>query len=167
MRDPKKVAQGKAARALCPVPVAETLHLRARQVAAAMRVAGVTEQLTVKQARAWKSLAEEPPGWMLALMAQATARAARRQARDQQRDIEGGHQMLLLAADVEQRLLSSRAVRGHEQGFIASDYAFRAMKDLVRTDGDVSYLNDLDLAALRWAGVLPAEWFLRAGGGVT
>jgi len=64
---------------------------------------------------------------------------------------------------------SSRAIRGHDREFIASDYAFRAMKDLVRADGDVSYLNDLDLAALRWAGVLPADrstWFLRAGGDV-
>jgi hypothetical protein len=169
MRDPKKVAQGKADRALCPIPVAETLQLRVRQVAAAMRAAGVTEQVTVRQARAWKSLAEEPPAWMLTLMAQSTAKAARRQARNQRRNIEDEHRILLQAADVEQRLLSSRAIRGHDREFIASDYAYRAMKDLVRADGDVSYLNDLDLAALRWAGVLPADrstWFLRAGGDV-
>ena len=100
---------------------------------------------------------------------QATAKAARRQARNQRRNIEDEHRILLKAADVEQRLLSSRAIRGHDREFIASDYAFRAMKDLVRADGDVSYLNDLDLAALRWAGVLPADrstWFLRAGGDV-
>jgi hypothetical protein len=111
MRDPKKVARGKADRALCPIPVAEGLQFRVRQVAAAMRVAGVTEQVTVRQARAWKSLAEEPPAWMLALMAQATARAARGQARNQRRDIEDEHRILLKAADVEQRLLSSRAIR--------------------------------------------------------
>jgi hypothetical protein len=43
------------------------------------------------------------------------------------------------------------------------------MKDLVMAGGDIIYLNDLDLAALRWAGVVPAErstWFIRAGGDV-
>lgn len=169
MRDPKKVAQGKADRALCPIPVAQTLQIQVRQVAAAMRAARVTDQVTVEQARAWKSLAEEPPAWSPALMAQSAARSARRQAHNHCRDVEDEHRMLLLAADVEERLLSSRAIRGDDREFIASDYAFRAMKDLVRADGDVSYLNDLDLAALRWAGVVPADrstWFIRAGGDV-
>ena len=169
MRDPKKVAQGKADRALCPAAVAQILQMQVRQVAAAMRAAGVTEQVTAKQARAWRSLAQEPPGWMLPLMTQAAARSARRQARNQRRDVETEHRTLILAAEVEERLLSGRAIRGDDRESIASDYALRAMKDLVRADGDVSYLNDLDLAALRWAGVLPphrSTWFHRAGGDV-
>jgi len=167
MRDKKKVAQGKADRALCPIPVATTLQLRVHQVASAMRAAGVTEPVTIKQARAWKSLNEQPPAWMLALMSQAATRAARRQARRQRRDVEDEHRMLILTADVEERLLASRTIRGADREFIASDHAFRAMKELVRADGDVSYLNDLELAALRWAGVRPVDrstWFLRAGG---
>jgi hypothetical protein len=169
MRDPKKVAQGKADRAFCPIPVAQIFQMRVHQVAAAMRSAGVTGQVTVKQARAWKSLAEEPPGWMLALMAQTATRSARRQAGNHRRHVEDGHRALLLAAEVEDRLLSSCAIRGDDREFIASDYALRAMKDLVRADGDVRYLNDLDVAALRWAGVDPADrstWLLGTGGDV-
>jgi hypothetical protein len=44
-----------------------------------------------------------------------------------------------------------------------------ALGMLVRADGDVSYLNDLDLACLRWAGVVPADrsmGFISAGGDV-
>jgi hypothetical protein len=164
-----EVARRRADRALCPVEVANALGLQVCKVAAAMRTEGVTERLTLEQGRAWRSMSEQPPTWILALMVTSAARAASREAEAQRRDVEDEHRMLLLAADVEERLLSSRTIRGEDREFIASDYAFRAMKDLVRADGDVGYLNDLDLAALRWAGVVPSDrstWFIRAGGDI-
>ncbi|BCY09264.1 hypothetical protein [Actinoplanes sp. L3-i22] len=157
----------RADRALCPVAVAATLGLKVNLVAGAMRAAGVTTPVTVAQARAWKSLTQEPPPWMVGLMADAAARAAGRVAAAHRRDVEDEHRMVLLADQVAQKLLAGRTIRGDDREFIAADLAFRAMKELVRADGDVSYLNDLDLAALRWAGVVPQDrstWFLDRGG---
>ncbi len=156
----------KADRALCPVVVANSLGMKVHVVAGAMRAAGVTETLTVRQAKAWKSMAQEPPAWMLKLLAEAAARSARNAAITQDRNIEDEHRAILLEDRVAQRLLAGRTVRGADQELIASDIAFRAMKDLVRADGDTSYLSEMDLAALRWAGVTPGNrstWFLDRG----
>jgi hypothetical protein len=163
-----RAEQRKAERGLCPVGVAEVLEVWVQQVAAAMRAAGVMEQLTIQQARAWRSLSQEPPEWMLAPMSQAAIRAARREARTQGRAIEEEHRMLVLSEDVAKRLLAGRSVRGSDRELIASDLALGAVKDLVGADGDASYLKDLDRAALRGAGVVAegrSTWFLRYGGG--
>ncbi|WP_157441151.1 hypothetical protein [Actinoplanes awajinensis] len=135
-------------------------------MASAMRAAGTTQPLTVEQARAWRSLAEEPPPWMRELLADAAVRSARRAAVTRSRAIEAEHRELLLEAQVVEKLLAGRTIRGDERELIASDIAFRAMKDLVRADGDVGQLSDLDLASLRWAGVIPqnrSTWFLGRG----
>lgn len=81
------------------------------------------------------------------------------------RDLEREHRMLIVADKVERRLLAGGRIRGADAEFIAADMAVRAMKELVRCDGDVSWLLPLDLAALRWAGVDPADratWFLES-----
>lgn len=74
-----------------------------------------------------------------------------------------------MAAWVERRLLAgARRFRDADAEWIATDYAVRAMKDLVRADGDVAWLNELDLAALAWADVDPHDrgtWFLERGSG--
>jgi hypothetical protein len=156
----------RADRGLCPVGVAQTLGIKVNVVANAMRAAGATEALTVKQAKAWKSLTQEPPAWMLKLLADVAARSAQRAASARSRDIEDEHRAILLADQVTEKLLAGRTIRGADRELIASDIALQAMKDLVRADGDVSSLNDLDLAALRWPGVAPRDrstWFLDRG----
>jgi hypothetical protein len=156
--------QAAADRALCPIPVAQVLHLRVAVVAEAMRQAGVTTPPTVRQAKAWRAMADEPPAWMVAVLADTAAHRARKEHRRQQRDIEERHRMLLLTEKVERRLLAGGRIRGADAEFIATDMAVRGMKELVRCDGDVGWLLPLDLAALRWAGVDPADtetWFLR------
>ncbi len=68
--------------------------------------------------------------------------------------------------DVADRLRRGGRIRGERRELIASDIAFRAMKDLVRDNGSVRYLNAVDVAALRWAGVDPSDhstWFLHRG----
>jgi hypothetical protein len=142
------------------------LGIKIDVVACAMRAAGVTQAVTIEQAKAWQAMTQEPPAWMLKLMAEAAARSARRVASAQGRGIEDAHRAILLEDRVTERLLAGRAIRGADQELIASDIAFRAMKDLVRADGDTSYLNDMDLAALRWAGMSPGDrstWFLDRG----
>jgi hypothetical protein len=103
---------------------------------------------------------------VLKLLADVTARFARRGASVWSRGIEDEHRAILLADQVTEKLLAGRPVRGADREGIASDIALRAMKDLVRADGEVSYLNDLDLAALRWAGVASRDgstWLLEGG----
>ena len=156
----------RADRALCPVVAANALGLKPNVVANAMRAAGVAHAVTVEQAKAWKSQTQEPPAWMLKLMADATPRSARRAAAAQSRDVEDEHRAILLEHQVTEKLLAGRTIRGADRELIASDIAFRAMKDLVRADGDASDLNDLGLAALCWAGVVPQDrstWFLDRG----
>ena len=165
-KDPRR-AQRRADRALCPIRVAQSAGLKVHVVARAMRHAGVTEPLTVRQAKAWQSMREEPPEWFVALMVRKAARQATRAARTRARDLEYEHRWVILSADVEARLLAGRRVRGYERETIAADFAFQAMKDLVRADGDTAYLGELDLAALRWVGVDPDNrdtWLLGSGG---
>lgn len=118
--------------------------------------AGHREQITVSLARQGASEPTSAPDWLrFAFRQREAAEEARRQA-DRER-----------ADKVWNRLLAgAKHFRNSDDEMWASDFAFRAMKDLVRCDGDVSYLNDGDLAALAWAGVNPADqetWFITRG----
>ena len=163
----KKTPQQRADRSLCPVAASAALGLKVHDVAEAMRAAGVTEPITVQQAKAWRAMREDPPPWVAGLLASAAASAAEKAHHAEVRHFEDSHRMLLLREQVEQRLLAGKAIRGSDAEFSATDIAFRAMKELVRCDGDVSWLLPIDLAGLRWAGVDPADrrtWFLERGG---
>lgn len=158
----------KADRALCPVAVSQVLGLRVHDVAEAMRKAGATASLTLGQARAWRRLQSDVPDWLLPLFAEAAARTARREADRARRAVEDEHRMLLLEDRVIRRLVTGGRVKGADAEFIAADLAARAVKELVRSDGDTDMLLPLDLAGLTWAGVDPSDrrtWFLQAGSG--
>ncbi len=153
-------------RALCPVAVSAALGLRVAEVATAARRAGVVEPLTLRQVRAYRSMLAEPPQWLAEVMVSRTVSQAAAQAQREYKDLESEHRTVILHDQVCQRLLAGKPCRGEESEFIASDIAFRGMKELVRAGGDVSLLSPLDLAGLRWAGVDPeneATWFLQAG----
>lgn len=159
-------AQRGADRQLCPVVVANALGLRLHHVAAAMRTAGVTGPLTLEQARGWRAMREQPPPWLAELFGRRMARSAQRAYRNAQQAEQRAQEEARLWDDVRERLLAGRRIRGPYREWIATDMAFRAMKELVRADGDPAWLCELDLAALRWAGVRPADratWFLRRG----
>lgn len=64
----------RADRALCPVEAASILGIQVRRIAAAMRGAGVSEQLTSAQARKYKSNPATTPSWLSPLLASAEAR---------------------------------------------------------------------------------------------
>lgn len=161
-------ARRKADRALCPAVVANVARLQVHHVAEAMRRHGVTEPLTVHQVKTWQAQPLEAPEWFTGLLAEAAAGAAGRAHQEERRAFEREHRLLILADAVKQLLLAGRPIRGHDAEWIALDMAVRGMKELVRSDGDVTALLLIDLAALRWAGVDPADretWFLRRGGG--
>lgn len=101
-----------------------------RTVADAMRRAGIDGPLTVAQARSWRAMTSEPPGWMAELFAETAARRSQREHREQRRIFEAEHATLLLADEVEQRLLAGRRIRGDEAERLAADMAFRAYKEL-------------------------------------
>jgi hypothetical protein len=153
-------------RALCPVTVSQILAMKVAVVAESMRRSGVEAPMTDRQARLWKTDPSQASDWFLTLLADQAAHAAKGAYRRAVGEVEAEHRTLLLTAEVEARLLSGRRIRGYEAEFIASDFAFRAMKELVRCQGDTEWLLEIDLAALKWAGVDPADpdtWFLRAG----
>lgn len=155
-------SQRQADRALCSIRVAETLGLQVRVVASAMRTAGVSEPLTLAQAKSWQAMTVEPPAWMIALLVDAATRRSRREHHAQQRAVEEEHRMLLVADKVQRRLLAGQHIRGADAMHIATDLAFRAQKELCR-GARPEDLFALDLAALRWAGVDPHDrntWFL-------
>jgi hypothetical protein len=84
-------------------------------------------------------------------------------------ELEERHRDLRLRAKVEQRLLKgARRFTDHHAELIASDLAIEAMTWLVRLEGDAGRLTEVDLAALRWAGVEPNDretWFLHSDKG--
>ncbi|MCK9902161.1 hypothetical protein MXD63_19035 [Frankia sp. Cpl3] len=152
----RTLAQRRADRALCSIPVAQVLGIPVHTVADAMRWAGVDEPLTVTQARSWRAMASEPPGWLAELFTETAARRSRREHREQLRTFEAEHATLVLADEVEQRLLAGRRIRGDEAERLAADLAFRACKELLR-GAEPCDLLALDRAALRWSGIDPGD----------
>ncbi|KQC37187.1 hypothetical protein UK82_17285 [Frankia sp. ACN1ag] len=55
--------------------------MQVRVVASAMRTAGVSEPLTLAQAKSWRAMTVEPPAWMIALLVDAATRRSRREHR--------------------------------------------------------------------------------------
>lgn len=138
-----------------------------------MREAGVTEPLTPRKAKAWKAGPSAAPEWFMSLLAEKASRDAEREHRERQRDIEYEHRQMILWDKVERRLLrGTKHFRNPDAELIALDMAFRASKELCRADTDTcgqitpDLLSDLDVAALRWAGVDPFDhstWVVHRG----
>lgn len=84
--------QQRADRALCPVAVSQRTGLPYRTLAAAMRTAGVTEQLTVSQVQAWLSGKTDPPEWFTAVLADRAAKQAKNHDRQQHEMRQAVHQ---------------------------------------------------------------------------
>ncbi|HEY9474884.1 MAG TPA: hypothetical protein VIS06_13655 [Mycobacteriales bacterium] len=168
MPEKKKANPRKQAdRAMVDVDASQILGIRLRIIAGYLRQAGRSEKLTREQAGAWRDRPQDAPPWFAGMLAESAARQAQREAVRQRHELEREHRMLVLADQVERRLLAgTKHFRDPDSEFIASDLAFRAMKELVRNRGDASSLLDLDRAALRWAGVVPEDhgtWFLHSG----
>lgn len=154
-------------RALAPVTVSTILGAQVRVIAAAMRRNGITEQVTVRDARRWKSDPSTAPDWVLEVFAECAARDARREYRVRQ--AAEAHEMRMLraeqtAADKVRRGLRLRRFNENEEMWL-DDWGFRLSKDLVR-GADPDALDDFSVRVLRLCGVNPHRhetWWVHAG----
>jgi hypothetical protein len=152
--------QKKADRALCPVGTANVMQMKVGEIAHRMRGAGVTQPLTPQNAKEWKADPSSAPEWLPSLLAEKASRDAEREHRERQRDIEYQHRQMILWDRVEKLLLAGvKHFRDPDAELIAQDMALRASKELCRAHIDTcgqtnpELLADLDVAALRWAGI--------------
>jgi hypothetical protein len=129
---------------LCPPAVGQLLGLGYRQVAAAMRAAGVSQPLDKGTVQGWlsgASCAHGMPAWLSELMAAAAVEAAEREAGARAEAVEAEHRRLLAEERVQAKLLAGRRrFRGVELE-VVEEWAFDTAKELVRTDGEVSELE--------------------------
>jgi nucleotidyltransferase/DNA polymerase involved in DNA repair len=128
----QRARRREADRALVPVVVSQRLGVPVADAAHAMRAAGVTGPLTVRQAKEWAGDPGSAPEWLSGLWGERMARAAQQEYhREQQRE---QHAVRELA--VEQSALAK--VKAGKRRFtddewlLVEDWAFRAAKDLVR-----------------------------------
>jgi hypothetical protein len=160
-------------RYLCPADVSGILGVKRHVIADALRQAGRSTPLTAGEARSWHDHPETAPEEGVAVLAAAAAHKAEREHRERQQDIEYEHRMLNLTEEVTRRLLKgAKHFRNRDAELIAQDMAFRVSKELCRAPGrhcgDVAPndLPDIDIAALRWAGVDPSDhstWVVHRG----
>jgi hypothetical protein len=173
MTKKKLSPQKKADRALCPVQTANVMQMKAHEIARWMREVGVTEPLIPQNAKKWKTDPSAAPEWFTSLPAEKAARDAEREHRERRDDIEYQHHQMILWDKVDRRLLAgAKHFRNPDAELIAWDMAFRAGKELCRahtdTCGEITpeLLTDLDVAALRWAGIDPFDhstWVVHRG----
>jgi len=161
----------------CPGPVSGTFGVKRHVIAEAMRQADRTQPLTVAEAKRWRDhpeqASEEGVAVLVAVAVAVAAAQAEREHRERQVDIEYEHRMMILWEKVERRLLAgAKHFRNPDAELIAADIAFRAGKELVRAHADVcgqfdpSFFSEVDMAALRWAGVDPFDhstWVVHRG----
>lgn len=172
-KEKRRLPQPGTDRFLCPGPVSGILGAKQHVVAEAMRMAGREHPLTIAEARSWRDHPEEAPEAGVAVLAAIAAAKAERERRERQAAIEYEHRLLLLTEKVTRRLLAgAKHFRNPDAELIAQDMAFRAGKELCRAHTDVcgeievELLCDLDIAALRWAGIDPCDhstWIVHRG----
>lgn len=160
-------------RYLCPGPVSGVLGVKRHVIAEAMRQTGRQHPLTVAEAKSWRNHPEKAPEAGIAVLAAVAAAKAEREHKERQADIEYEHRILNLTEKVSRRLLAgAKHFRSPDAELIAQDMAFRASKELCRAHTDVcgelnpELLSDLDIAALRWAGIDPCDhstWIVHRG----
>ncbi|MFC5747956.1 hypothetical protein [Actinomadura rugatobispora] len=161
-------------RYLCPADASNILGVKRHVIAEALRQAGREKPLTHTEARSWRDHPETAPGEGIAVLAAAASAKAEQEHRERQRDIEYEHRMLNLTEKVTKLLLKrAKHFRNPDAELIAQDMALRASKEMCRAHsdtcgdlGDPVLLSDLDIAALRWAGINPYDhstWIVHRG----
>lgn len=156
LRKQERHRQRKLDRALVPVEVAQRIGIGVRPLARAMRSAGVTTKLTVKQARGWLAHPETAPEWFSEVVAQRLARSAELEYQKTQRRINDDVEDLLAKHSAQGKLHDPSAKFNHLEEIHVSDWAYRAAKELVRGDG-AGDLNEEEILALQAVGVDPYD----------
>jgi hypothetical protein len=164
-RKQARAQRREADRALVPVAVSQRLGVSVAGAARAMRAAGVTGPLTVRQAREWAAGPGSAPQWLLGLWGERMAHAAQQEYhREQQREQQAMRELAVEQSALAKLEAGKRRFTDDER-ILVEDWAFRAAKDLVRGPG--GQVDDFNYRVLRAVGVDPgdhATWLVHAGG---
>ncbi|MHA7191095.1 hypothetical protein ACX80N_12475 [Arthrobacter sp. MDT2-16] len=138
--------------ALVQVGAANILELPWRVLTDSMKRQGIKKQITVQDARRSKHHPSELPQWVAELLDQKEAARIREEEAQQSR-------LAAAREAVAVKLLAGQfdAISSDMETLVASDMAFRASKDLLGSDGSTAHLLDVEVAALKWAGVDPHD----------
>lgn len=158
--------QRKIDRALAPVEVAQKLQIPVKELARAMRSAGITEPITPAQASLWSKNPAESPDWFLALLADRAAKKAHRDYRRQKQEEAEALRELVAEQSARQKILDGkRRFTTTEQMFV-DDWVFRASKDLVRDGPDNQVTDEFERAVLAVFDIDPGDhstWLIHMG----
>jgi hypothetical protein len=132
----------RADRALVEHGVSAILKVRQSVIADHMRNHRITEPVTYAEAMRWQSGEAPAPVWMTELIDQVRGR---------REEMDGAFKK------VAQKLLNGSRIGGRLEETAATDLAFRAARGLCFSGGSVTWLSDLDLAALAWARIDPED----------
>ncbi|MCG2623138.1 hypothetical protein LVY72_14645 [Arthrobacter sp. I2-34] len=141
-RKARRQYRQRADRALVEHGVSALLKVRQSVIADHMRNRHITRPVTYADALRWQTGEAPAPVWMTELINQVRGR----------REEMGG-----VFKQVGQKLLNGSRIGGRLEETAATDLAFKAARDLCLSGGSVTWLSDLDLAALTWAGIDPED----------
>ncbi|MFD1213360.1 hypothetical protein ACFQ36_15065 [Arthrobacter sp. GCM10027362] len=141
-RKARRQYRQRADRALVEHGVSAILKVRQSVIADHMRNHRITKPVTYAEAMRWQAGEAPAPVWMAELIDHVRGR---------REEMDG------VFKQVRQKLLNGSRIGGRLEETAATDLAFRAARDLCFSGGSVTWLNDLDLAALAWAGIDPGD----------
>jgi len=153
-------------RALVPVVVSQRLGITVADAAHAMRAAGVTGPLTMRQAEEWTSDPGSAPEWLSGLWGERMVRAAQQEYQREQRREQQAMRELAIEQSALEKVKTGKRRFTDDEWLLVEDWAFEAAKDLVR-GGPGGEVSDFDYRVLRVVGVDPedhATWPVHAGG---
>jgi hypothetical protein len=162
----QRARRREADRALVPVVVSQRLGVPVADAAHAMRAAGVTGPLTVRQAREWAGDPGSAPEWLSGLWGGRMARAAQQEYHREQQREQHAVRELAVGQSALAKVKAGKRRFTDDEWLLVEDWAFRAAKDLVR-GGPGGEASDSDYRVLRIVGVDPADhatWPVHAGG---
>lgn len=143
-------------RLLCPLATAQFLQLKVREVAMAMRCAGITDKLTIAQARQYVEHGALMPDWLAELVLARDRRATDKAERRAATQVAYQAKLEALYPVVLKKILGGHRVKGADQELVAADIVFRAWKDMHGWSGAPDDMKE-EQAVLQWAGWAPQD----------
>ena len=165
-RKQAKAERRRRDRALVPVVVAARVRIPVAELAAAMRAAGVSRQLTELEAADWMSDLETAPEWFTTLVGERLARAAEAAYRREQAEEARQLRELAVEQSAWAKVQAGKRRFTDDEWLFVHDWAFRAAKDLVRNGPEVD-ITDEERQVLWVVGVDADDhstWPAHAGG---
>ena len=141
-------------RALCPGEVSARLGMKIFSVAAAMRAAGVEEQLTLEQAEQWMTDLETAPDWFTGLIGERLAAAAIAEFERVRAEEEWQMEFLLIEKSAADKVASGTGRFTGEEWDYVLDWAYQVERQIFKNGPGVD-ISDYERQLLRLVGVDP------------